>query len=125
MTLRAACLCLAMAVAAPARAAPCPAVDPALAGFYLLEGAMEVGSQLVLRPDGRFDYMLAYGAIDQIGSGCWSVSGSTLALRVKGRKIPAQASPVDRRFRGMYLLVRPDGTLAWPLAGFRGRYARQ
>jgi hypothetical protein len=113
------------AMSMAAQAAPCPPVDPGLEGHYVLNGQMEVGSQLLLRPDGQFEYMLAYGAIDQYGSGCWSVNGTTLALKVKGRNIPRQASPEDRRFRGMYLMIERDGRLAWPLPGFRGRYERQ
>lgn len=113
------------ALAFPAFAATCPPVAPGLEGHYVLSGQMEVGSQILLRPDGQFEFMLAYGAVDQYGSGCWSVNGTTLGLRVKGRKIPRQASPEDRRFRGMYLLIERDGRLAWPLPGFRGRYERQ
>jgi hypothetical protein len=113
------------ALSQAAQAAPCPPVDPGLAGYYVLSGQMEVGSELALQPDGQFEFMLAYGANDQYGSGCWSVQDSTLALHVKGRKIPNQASPEDRKFRGMYLVIEPDGRLGWPLPGFRGKYERQ
>ena len=113
------------AVSIPAVAATCPPVAPGPEGHYVLSGQMEVGSQLLLQPDGQFEFMLAYGAVDQYGSGCWSVADNTLALRVKGRKIPLHASPEDRRFRGMYLVIERDGRLAWPLPGFRGRYERQ
>ena len=36
---------------------------------------MEVGSELLLRPDGSFEFMLAYGANDQYGKGCWVAKG--------------------------------------------------
>jgi len=43
---------------------------------------MEVGSELLLRPDGRFEYMLAYGALDELASGCWSRKGDAVTLTV-------------------------------------------
>lgn len=109
-----------------AMAAECTPGDPALAGYYVLNGEMEVGSQLALRPDGAFEFMLVYGAIDQYGRGCWSVNGRVLMLQVAGRRnVPRDHSPADRRFRGMMLVVEDDGRLAWPLEGFRGRYEKQ
>lgn len=63
-----------------ARAADCAAADAALAGFYHLSGMMEVGSELRLLPNGRFDYMLAYGALDELASGCWSREGGSVTL---------------------------------------------
>jgi hypothetical protein len=44
--------------------AACARTDPSLAGHYYLQGVMEVGSELLLKADGRFEYMLAYGALD-------------------------------------------------------------
>lgn len=41
---------------------------------------MEVGSELLLQADGRFEYMLAYGALDEYATGCWSRDGQTLTL---------------------------------------------
>lgn len=109
-----------------AAASPCAPVDPELAGYYVLNGEIEVGSQLLLMPDGQFQFMLAYGAIDQYGTGCWSMSDGKLTLIAKGRRsVPAQHSPEDRKFRGMVLIVQPDGRLSWPLPGFRGKYERE
>jgi hypothetical protein len=42
-----------------------------LAGHYVLHGVMEVGSELLLKSDGRFEYMLAYGAADYWAQGTW------------------------------------------------------
>jgi hypothetical protein len=64
----AACL-LPMACGSEARAAACKPADPSLAGHYYLRGVMEVGSELLLHADGRFEYMLAYGALDELASG--------------------------------------------------------
>jgi hypothetical protein len=49
-----------------ARAAGCAPADASLAGHYWLRGVKEVGSELELRADGRFTYMLAYGALDEL-----------------------------------------------------------
>ncbi len=109
-----------------AEAAPCAPGAPEIAGYYVLNGEMEVGSQLILQSDGQFEFLLAYGAIDQYGRGCWSMEGQVLKLQVRGRpNVPRQHSPADRRFRGMYLVVERDGRLAWPLEGFRGRFEKQ
>lgn len=51
----------------------------ALAGVY--DGSqMEMGVALRLQPNGRFDYMLAYGALDESASGTWSVEGGDVLL---------------------------------------------
>lgn len=116
---------LALLLAAGPASAACKPGDPKLAGRYFLDGAMEVGSELRLHPDGRFEFALAYGALDQYGQGCWSVAGTTVTLMARGRtRIPARHRPDDRRFRGMVLVAEPDGGLRWPLAGFHGVYRK-
>ncbi len=108
----------------PAAAACTPPQEPDLAGLYTLEGVFEVGSQFMLYPDGRFEFMLAYGANDQHGRGCWAVEGETLSLVAQGRRTaPAQHTPDQRRFRGIVLIVQPDG-LRWPLPGTRALYVK-
>ena len=124
-----AALSIAVLVAAMATAgqgmAACTAGDPRLAGLYVLEGEREVGAELILRPDGSFEFGLAYGAIDQYGRGCWSLSGGALTLLPEGRRrVPAQHSPADRRFRGMELHPGHRGDLRWPLPGFRGVFRK-
>jgi hypothetical protein len=110
--------------ASPAAAACTPPPEPDLAGLYTLEGVFEVGSQFMLHPDGRFEFMLAYGALDQYGRGCWRVEGETLSLVTQGRRTaPAQHYPDQRRFRGMVLIVQPDG-LRWPLPGTSALYVK-
>jgi len=117
---------LILALAAPrVQARDCAPQDPALAGLYQLEGEMEVGAQLYLSPDGRFEFGLAYGAVDQYGRGCWSVEGKVLTLMKEGRRtVPKMASPADRSFRGMRLTLAGKGRLGWPLPGFRGEFVR-
>ncbi len=59
------------------------------AGHYVLEGVREVGSQLLLRPNGTFEYMLAYGAADYMAKGKWKQDGDAVVLTSD----PAAAKP--------------------------------
>ncbi|HEY8997395.1 MAG TPA: hypothetical protein VIM60_05830 [Edaphobacter sp.] len=56
---------------------------PTVAGRYVLENAREMGSELVLRPGGEFEYTLAYGAADYSASGKWKAVGETVVLDSK------------------------------------------
>ena len=67
---------------------------------------MEVGSELLLRPDGSFEFMLAYGANDQYGKGCWVAKGSRLEVIPAGRrKASTSHTPEDRGFGGLVLTI--------------------
>jgi hypothetical protein len=57
-----------------------------LAGHYILQGVMEVGSELLLKSDGSFEYMLAYGAADYWGKGTWRHEDNSVVLNSAGRK---------------------------------------
>jgi hypothetical protein len=70
---------VAAANAPAASAARCGPADPALAGHYYLDGE-EIGSELLLRADGRFEYLLAYGAADARAQGCWRRSDRQVVL---------------------------------------------
>ena len=61
-------------------AAPGLAQDPAaLAGHY--DGhQMEMGAELVLNANGRFQYGVAYGALDEEGEGTWVLRGDQILL---------------------------------------------
>lgn len=94
-------------------------------GRYTLEGVMEVGSQIILRKDGSFEFYLAYGANDQYGKGCWTQHGRNVALIPEGKRtISGTHTPADRRFTGMLLKI--DGRdLVWEIPyGGRGRYVK-
>jgi hypothetical protein len=65
-----------------------PLDAPAIAGHYYLSGVHEVGSELLLRPDGRFQYFLAYGAYDEQASGDWRVQGDLIILDTSGGFTP-------------------------------------
>jgi hypothetical protein len=79
--------------ATPRRAAaralpPLPTLDTAelsgVAGHYYLEGAREVGSELLLKPNGTFEFMLAYGALDESGAGQWRLDDGGVVLQSDG-----------------------------------------
>jgi len=75
--------CLALAFAASfAHAAGAPPQDPStLAGHYYLEGGgIEVGSELLIKPAGKFEWMLEYGAMDYMAQGTWKLDGERLVL---------------------------------------------
>lgn len=61
---------------------------PTAAGHYYLEGVHEVGSELLLLPDGRFQYFLAYGAYDENATGNWRVDGQLIILNTSAGYTP-------------------------------------
>ena len=64
----------------------CAAADKpqsALSGHYYLSGVMETGSELLLQPNGTFEWYLAYGAVDMQAQGKWEQRKAEVHL-VKG-----------------------------------------
>ena len=57
-----------------------------LAGHYILQDVTEVGSELSLKSDGSFEYMLAYGAADYWAKGTWRHENNSVVLNSAGRK---------------------------------------
>jgi hypothetical protein len=105
-----------------ARAADCAPADGTLAGSYHLSGMMEVGSELRLLPNGRFDYMLAYGALDELASGCWSREGGSVTL-VASKFETSMEDPM--KFDRLELRVLPGGGLERRFdAEHVGKYSR-
>jgi hypothetical protein len=99
---------LATVLSTDGRAAGCKPADPALAGHYYLHGIMEVGSELLLKPGGGFEYMLAYGALDEFASGCWTRHAAAVTLHVQKFETSME-DPM--KFRRLDLTVEPDGKL--------------
>ena len=66
------------ALSQPVLAADPPATD--VTGHYYLQGVTEVGSELLLKKDGKFEWGLAYGAADMLANGTWTVSGKKVNL---------------------------------------------
>lgn len=104
----------------------CTPGNPKLAGHYYLNGVMEVGSELLLRPDGSFEFMLAYGANDQYGKGCWVQRGSSVEIIPAGRRAASRThTPDDRGFDGLVLTISGKA-LVWNIAGsgHKGRFEK-
>src|SRR6201993_1945542 len=57
-----------------------------MAGHYVLRGVIEVGSELLLKSDGTFEYMLAYGSADYCAKGTWRQENNHVVLNSTGRK---------------------------------------
>src|SRR5262245_8324890 len=72
-------------VVAMASASPMAQSDD-IAGHYVLEGMMEVGSEMLLKPDGQFEFMLAYGAADYWARGTWRREKDAVILNSSGKK---------------------------------------
>jgi hypothetical protein len=64
-------------VAAAARAAD-------VAGHYTLRNVREMGSELLLRPDGSFEFMVVYGAADYWSKGTWKSENGAVILDTEG-----------------------------------------
>lgn len=93
----------AAAAGLPTAGPPCqpPAAKPTpadikrartLVGTYYLSNVREVGSGLQLAADGRFQYVLSYGAHDEAAQGRWQLRGQSVEFSTDPR--PYVASPV-------------------------------
>ncbi len=112
----------AMLALSPAQAGSCAPADADLAGRYVLRGVMEVGSELALSADGRFQYMLAYGALDESAAGCWSRRGDTVTLQASTFE-NSMEDPL--KFSRLNLHIAPGGKLRRLFdAGHSGDYER-
>ena len=45
--------------------------------------AQRSAAELLLKADGRFEYMLAYGALDELASGCWTRNGRVVTVNAQ------------------------------------------
>lgn len=54
-------------------------------GHYYLEGVRETGSELRLKPGGRYDWYMSYGAMDLFSEGTWRRVGTEVVLTVDKR----------------------------------------
>ena len=80
-------LFLSVSVAAQATKPLANAKSSALAGMY--DGSqMEVAAQLLLKPDGHFQYELAYGALDEAAEGTWEFHDGAVFLTTVPAAIP-------------------------------------
>jgi hypothetical protein len=98
----------------------CTPADASLAGHYYLQGVMEVGSELLLRSDGSFEYALAYGNMDQAANGCWSRSEDGVVL------ISSSSFFKSQPFTRLDLKLKKDNGLIYDMGnGVEGTYVIQ
>lgn len=89
-----------------------------LAGHYYLNGVREVGSELLLKPEGRFQWYLSYGAMDQQAEGAWKRAGDKVVLRTdpvpegKGWAYVKEARDWDAAAEYSWRRQRHEATLA-------------
>ena len=67
------------------------AEQPSFVGRYYLQGVREVGSELLLRTDGSYAWMLAYGNQDHASEGRWTRQGNTIVLSAA---VPSATGPL-------------------------------
>ena len=58
------------------------------AGDYRLVGEQDVASGIRLKPDGRFQYFLSAGALDEQAEGRWSSAGGVVAMVTDPKPVP-------------------------------------
>ncbi|MEX0345712.1 MAG: hypothetical protein AB3N20_12365 [Rhizobiaceae bacterium] len=105
----------------PALAAKCDSQGSKHSGIYELQDVMEVGSLIWLSKDGRFQYMLAYGAVDEVAEGCWEKIDNKVVLT----PTKMQVSYGGRKFRRLELTVKSRGKLIRDFGrGHKGTYKR-
>ena len=63
--------------------------ETTLLGHYYLEGVRETGAELLLRPNGAYDWGMSYGAVDMRSSGNWTFQNGKLTL-TNGEPPPMQ-----------------------------------
>ncbi|WP_065258222.1 hypothetical protein [Pseudomonas bananamidigenes] len=77
-----------------------------LEGHYVLQGAMEMGAELLLRKDGTFDAGVAYGSADGFAKGTWHVENSTLTLKSETK--PSSSNDLSALFEDLQLAIEPN-----------------
>ena len=77
-------------LAAALIAAPAAAQDSPFVGEYSLAEGPDVGGGLLIRNDGRFQYMLAAGALDERAEGRWDVRGDRICLTTDPKPVPPE-----------------------------------
>ncbi|WP_428681022.1 hypothetical protein [Sphingopyxis sp.] len=75
-------------LAAALIATPAAAQDSHFVGEYALAEGPDVGGGLLIRNDGRFQYMLAAGALDEQAEGRWEVRGDRICLTTDPKPVP-------------------------------------
>lgn len=109
-------LLAAMLVAVPVNAQPSPAD---LAGTY--DGHQtEIGTALQLGADGRFQYYLSYGALDEMAAGTWTVGENGIVLTSDPVKAPAFVLVDSKAGKGSTFDLTLDVPNGMPIQFFSG-----
>lgn len=101
-----------MCAAALLAAAPAPAGSP-FAGHYRLKDGPDVVAELILKPDGRFEYGLSAGALDERSAGRWVETDGKVTLHTEPKPKPPvfsvgpQSKSADVPFK--LLVTWPNG----------------
>ena len=69
-------------------AAPAGAQDHSFVGEYSIAEGPDVGGGLLIRNDGRFQYTLAAGALDERAEGRWEARGDNICLTTEPKPVP-------------------------------------
>lgn len=85
-----------------------------VAGRYQLHDGPDVASELILRPDGKFEYFLIAGSLDEQAQGTWRVDGGVLRLTTLPK-------PVAAVFSAGPATSTPDGPLMLHVTSPAGR----
>ena len=91
----------------PLLASAKPATE--LAGRYVLQGARETGSILVLKDKGRFEATIAYGNLDGRVQGHWQRNKDTVTLTAEGHSDVAELFKSVPLAIGKHCLIRDMG----------------
>ncbi|EQB09551.1 hypothetical protein L288_05545 [Sphingobium quisquiliarum P25] len=95
-------------------AAPAWAGQAERAGHYYLQGVMETGSELMLHPDGRFQWYLVYGALDLFAEGRWQEADGQVVLTAhKSKDVPEPGFETLVLTVKDSVLIPPDGRGAY------------
>ncbi|WP_145929232.1 hypothetical protein [Chromobacterium vaccinii] len=75
---------------------------PPLSGHYYLQDVRELGAELLLKPDGSFEWGMSYGAVDQYAQGSWKALGGKVELHSAAQ----ETAPIFRLFRDEEFRIR-------------------
>jgi hypothetical protein len=111
-----------------------PAIDSLLVGKYRLGGEREVVSEIDLNSNGRFLYVMSYGAHDEGAVGTWRSTDEQVILKVdknqQGPTLPPPTDTIELRREGKTLVLTrqsndlvylkdPDRTVIYAKGGLK------
>lgn len=85
------------------------ALQAKLPGHYYLSGRGEVGAEILLRPNGKFEYAMSYGAVDEFAQGSWKVWNQQVMFR--SDSVPRRAASLRASTDAPVVAVPPGQVL--------------